>query len=369
VVGTEHGTARIAEGEPLTVSCADGETGAVYRGALPFSRRRVERGALPRPATKVLLNVANPDQAFRLAALPVDGVGLARIEFIMTNAVGVHPMAALHADRVSDPATRAQVDALVGGYADPGEYVVARLAEGVAMIAAAFHPREVIVRLSDFKSNEYAGLLGGRDFEPVEENPMLGFRGAYRYAHPRYREAFALECRAMRRVREDMGLDNVTLMVPFCRTPAEGRRVVDLMASHGLRRGEHGLEIFVMCEIPSNVLRAREFAAIFDGFSIGSNDLTQLVLGVDRDSELVAPVFDERDPAVLAAIADVIRTAHAAGVKIGICGQAPSDYPEFARFLVAHGIDSISLNADAVLRGLETIAAAERDAVATAGAG
>jgi pyruvate,water dikinase len=228
----------------------------------------------------------------------------------------------------------------------------------------------VIVRLSDFKSNEYAGLIGGRDFEPVEENPMLGFRGAYRYAHPRYREAFALECRAMRRVREDMGLDNVKLMVPFCRTPAEGRRVVDLMASHGLRRGEHGLEIFVMCEIPSNVLRAREFAAIFDGFSIGSNDLTQLVLGVDRDSELVAPVFDERDPAVLATIAEVIRVARAAGVKIGICGQAPSDYPEFARFLVAHGIDSISLNADAVLRGLETIAAAERDAVATAaGAG
>jgi len=366
VVGTERATATIAAGEVVTVSCAQGETGAVYRGVLPFSRRRVERGALPRPATKVMLNVANPDHAFRLAALPADGVGLARIEFIMTNAVGVHPMAALHCERVSDPATRARVEALGRGAAERGAYVVDRLAEGVAMIAAAFYPRDVIVRLSDFKSNEYAGLLGGRDFEPVEGNPMLGFRGAYRYTHPRYREAFALECRAMRRVREDMGLTNVKLMVPFCRTPAEGRRVIDLMAAHGLRRGEHGLEIHVMCEIPSNVLRAREFAEIFDGFSIGSNDLTQLVLGVDRDSELVAPVFDERDPAVLAVLADVIRGARGAGRTIGICGQAPSDYPEFARFLVEQGIDSISLNPDAVFRGLETIAAAERDGRAPA---
>jgi pyruvate,water dikinase len=308
-----------------------------------------------------MLNVANPDQAFRLALLPADGVGLARIEFIMTNAVGMHPMAALHSDRVADPGTRAQVEALVSGYADGGEYVVDRLAEGVAMIAAAFYPRDVIVRLSDFKSNEYAGLLGGRDFEPAEENPMLGFRGAYRYAHPQYREAFALECRAMRRVREDMGLTNVKLMVPFCRTPAEGRRVVELMAAYGLRRGVNGLEIYVMCEIPSNVVLARELAAIFDGFSIGSNDLTQLVLGVDRDSALVAPVFDERDPAVLAMVAEVIQRAHEAGRPIGICGQAPSDYPEFARFLVTHGIDSISLNPDALLRGLETITAAERD--------
>jgi pyruvate,water dikinase len=361
VVGTEHATARIAEGETVTVSCANGETGLVYRGVLPFTRRRVERGAMPRPATRVMLNVANPDHAFRLALLPADGVGLARIEFIMTNAVGVHPMAALHSDRVSDAGARAQVEALVSGYADGGEYVVERLAEGVAMIAAAFHPRDVIVRLSDFKSNEYAGLLGGRDFEPTEENPMLGFRGAYRYAHPQYRAAFALECRAMGRVREAMGLTNVKLMVPFCRTPAEGRRVVELMAAYGLRRGVNGLEIYVMCEIPSNVLQAREFAAIFDGFSIGSNDLTQLVLGVDRDSALVAPVFDERDPAVLAMIAEVIQRAHEAGRPIGICGQAPSDYPEFARFLVTHGIDSISLNPDALLRGLETIAAAERD--------
>jgi pyruvate,water dikinase len=362
VVGTERATTLIPDGEVVTVSCAQGDTGVVYRGLVPFSRRHVERGALPRPTTKVMLNVANPEQAFRLAGLPADGVGLARIEFIMTNAVGIHPMAVLHCDRVTDPAVRAEIEARVSGYPERGAYVVDRLAEGVAMIAAAFSPRDVIVRLSDFKSNEYAGLLGGRDFEPVEENPMLGFRGAYRYAHERYREAFALECRAMRRVREDMGLTNVKLMVPFCRTPAEGRRVVELMAAHGLRRGEHGLAIYVMCEIPSNVLRAREFAAIFDGFSIGSNDLTQLVLGVDRDSALVAPVFDERDPAVLAIIADVIRIAHEGGATVGICGQAPSDYPEFAEFLVAQGIDSISLNPDALLRGLATIAAAEQAA-------
>ncbi len=270
-------------------------------------------------------------------------------------------MALLHPDRVTDAATRAEIAALVRGHAGGADYFVDRLAEGVAVIAAAFHPRDVIARLSDFKSNEYAGLLGGRDFEPVEENPMLGFRGAYRYAHPHYREAFALECRAMRRVREEMGLTNLKPMIPFCRTPDEGRRVVDLMATHGLRRGEHGLEIYVMCEIPSNVVLAAEFAEIFDGFSIGSNDLTQLTLGLDRDSALVAPLFDERNPAVLALVAEVIARARACGRKIGICGQAPSDYPEFARFLVEQGIDSISLNPDAVVRGLQTIAAAERE--------
>jgi pyruvate,water dikinase len=246
---------------------------------------------------------------------------------------------------------------------------VDRLAEGVGVIAAAFHPRDVIVRLSDFKSNEYAGLVGGKAFEPVEANPMLGFRGAYRYAHPHYREGFALECRAMRRVRDEMGLTNVKLMIPFCRTPEEGERVVALMEEYGLRRGERGLEVYVMCEIPSNVLQAREFARIFDGFSIGSNDLTQLVLGVDRDSELVASIFDERNPAVLTMVASVIEAARAADRKIGICGQAPSDYPEFTRFLVERGITSISLNPDALVRGLETIAAAERAATnAAAGA-
>ena len=368
VVGTERATATIADGEVITVSCAQGETGAVYRGALPFERRRVELSELPRPATAVMLNIGNPDQAFRLAALPNDGVGLARIEFIIANAVRAHPMALLHPDRVTDAVTRAEIAALVRGHAGGADYFVDRLAEGVAVIAAAFHPKDVIVRLSDFKSNEYAGLLGGRDFEPVEENPMLGFRGAYRYAHPRYREAFALECRAMRRVREDMGLTNLKLMIPFCRTPDEGRRVVDLMAAHGLSRGEHGLEIYVMCEIPSNVVLAEEFAEVFDGFSIGSNDLTQLTLGLDRDSALVAPLFDERNPAVLALVAEVIARARARGRKIGICGQAPSDYPEFATFLVGQGIDSISLNPDAVVRGLQTIAAAEREhALAAAG--
>ena len=359
VVGTEEATARLAAGDVVTVSCAQGDVGVVYRGAVPFERRSVDLSRLPRPATAVMLNVGNPEQAFRLAGLPSDGVGLARIEFIIANAVRVHPLALLHPERVTDPATRAQIEALLGG-GDGGDYFVERLAEGVAMIAAAFHPRDVIVRLSDFKSNEYAGLLGGRDFEPVEGNPMLGFRGAYRYAHPRYRDAFALECRAMRRVRRDMGLTNLKLMVPFCRTPAEGRRVVELMAEHGLRRGEEGLEIYVMCEIPSNVILAREFAEIFDGFSIGSNDLTQLTLGLDRDSELVAPLFDERNPAVLSLISSVIASARAAGRKTGICGQAPSDYPEFARFLVQQGIGSISLNPDALVRGLETIAAAER---------
>ncbi len=361
VVGTERGTEVLREGETVTVSCAEGETGIVYRGAVPFERRPVDLAALPRPATPVMLNVGSPAEAFRLAALPNAGVGLARIEFIITNTVRAHPLALLHPERVVDPAARALIEELTRGQADRGEYFVARLAEGVATIAAAFHPKDVIVRLSDFKSNEYAGLVGGRAFEPVEENPMLGFRGAFRYCHPRYEEAFALECRAMRRVREEMGFLNVKLMVPFCRTPEEGRRVLEAMARHGLRRGENDLEVYVMCEIPSNVLLAEKFAELFDGFSIGSNDLTQLVLGVDRDSELVAPVFDERNPAVLAMVGDVIAAARRAGRKVGICGQAPSDYPEFTRFLVQRGITSISLNADALVRGIETVAAAEAE--------
>jgi len=266
--------------------------------------------------------------------------------------VRVHPLALLHPDRVRDPAARAEIEALTAGYADRGEYFVERLAEGVAMIAAAFHPKDVIVRLSDFKSSEYAGLLGGRDFEPEEGNPMLGFRGAFRYAHPRYREAFALECRTLRRVREQMGLTNVKLMIPFCRTPAEGRRVLDLLAANGLARGVNGLEVYVMAEIPAN-------AILVDGFSIGSNDLTQLVLGVARDSELVAPEFAERNPAVLSMIGMIIDGARRAGRKVGICGQAPSDYPDMVRFLVEKGITSISLNPDSVVRGLEAVAAAE----------
>ncbi len=360
LVGTERGTRVIRDGEPVTVSCAEGETGFVYRGQVPFERRRVDLAALPKPSTAVMLNVGNPDEAFRLAALPNDGVGLARLEFIIASEVRIHPLALLFPDRVTDPEARAAIEDLTRGYADRADYFVERLAEGVAMIAAAFYPKDVIVRLSDFKSNEYAGLIGGRDFEPVEENPMLGFRGAFRYYHPRYRDGFALECRAMRRVRETMGLTNVKLMIPFCRTPEEGRRVLELMAEHGLRRGEHGLEVYVMCEVPSNVILAAEFARIFDGFSIGSNDLTQLILGVDRDSELAAPLFDERDPAVLAMVGAVIDAARKAGTKIGICGQAPSDYPEFTRFLVRRGITSISLNPDALVRGIETVVEAER---------
>ena len=359
VVGTGNGTAALPGGQIVTVSCAEGETGSVYRGTVPFERRQVNLAALPKPATKVMLNVGNPGEAFRLAALPNDGVGLARIEFIIASFVRIHPLALLYPDRVRDATVRAEIDALTQAYVDRGEYFVERLAEGVAIIAAAFYPKDVIVRLSDFKSNEYAGLLGGRDFEPKEGNPMLGFRGAFRYAHPRYREAFALECRALRRVREEMGLTNVKLMIPFCRTPREGRRVLELLAANGLRRGENGLEVYVMAEIPSNAILVDEFAALFDGFSIGSNDLTQLVLGVDRDSELVAPEFDERNPAVLSAIAMIIDGAHRAGRKVGICGQAPSDYPEMVRFLVGKGITSISLNPDAVVRGIEAIAAAE----------
>jgi pyruvate,water dikinase len=359
VVGTGNGTEVLADGQVVTVSCAEGETGSVYRGAQPFERRQVDLATMPRTETKVMLNVGNPGEAFRLAALPNDGVGLARVEFIIASFVRVHPLALLHPDRIRDPAARAEIETLTAGYADRGEYFVERLAEGVAMIAAAFHPKDVIVRLSDFKSSEYAGLVGGRDFEPEEGNPMLGFRGAFRYAHPRYRDAFALECRALRRVREQMGLTNVKLMVPFCRTPAEGRRVLDLLAANGLARGVNGLEVYVMAEIPANAILADEFAALFDGFSIGSNDLTQLVLGVDRDSELVAPEFDERNPAVLGMIGMIIDGARRAGRKVGICGQAPSDYPDMVRFLVGKGITSISLNPDAVVRGLEAVAAAE----------
>jgi len=351
IVGSERATELLHDGDLVTISCAEGETGWVYRGAVPFAHSEVDLRALAKPRTPLLLNVGNPEEAFRLAALPAEGVGLARLEFIIASAVRVHPLALLHPERVRDAATRREVERLITDPRDPGRWFVDRLAEGVATIAAAFHPRDVIVRLSDFKTNEYARLVGGESFEPAEENPMLGFRGAFRYTHPAYAEAFALECRAIRRVRERMGLRNVKLMIPFCRTPEEGERALEAMARAGLSRGVDGLEVYVMCELPSNVLRAAEFARVFDGFSIGSNDLTQLVLGVDRDSELVAPVFDERDPAVLAMVESVIAAAHRAGRKIGICGQAPSDYPEFMRFLIERGIDSVSLNPDPLLHG------------------
>jgi pyruvate,water dikinase len=345
VVGTNHATALLKHGDPVTVSCAQGETGVVMEGVLPFERSELDVHDLPKTRTQVLVNVGNPEQAFALSALPVDGVGLAREEFIISSAIGIHPMALIHPER-TDAATQREIEGRIRGFATGAEFFEERLAQGVARIAAAFYPRPVIVRLSDFKTNEYAGLLGGASFEPAEENPMIGFRGASRYAHDAYREGFALECRALRRVREDMGLDNVVVMVPFCRTIDEALRVQQEMAKHGLERGRGGLQLYVMCEIPSNVLLIDQFAEHFDGFSIGSNDLTQLVLGVDRDSEILGPVFDERNPAVLRALEMAIAGAHRAGRKIGICGQAPSDHPEIAEFLVRAGIDSLSLSPD-----------------------
>jgi pyruvate,water dikinase len=350
VVGTQHGTDVLGDGRHVTVSCAEGETGFVYDGELDFSIERVQLSDIRRPRTRIMLNVANPDQAFALSFLPNDGVGLARIEFIIAHSIAIHPLALLEYGQIGDPAVKARIDELTSEYDDKPKFFIDRLAQGVAMIASAFYPKDVIVRLSDFKTNEYANLIGGRQFEPAEENPMIGFRGASRYYDARFREAFGLECQALHKVRTEMGLTNVKVMVPFCRTVKEGRQVIDIMAHHGLERGKDGLEIYVMCEIPSNVVCAAEFAEIFDGFSIGSNDLTQLTLGVDRDSEIVAHVFDERDPAVKRLIAQVIGAARHAGRKIGICGQAPSDYPEFAEFLVREKIDSISLNPDVVIK-------------------
>jgi pyruvate, water dikinase len=362
IVGAENATEVLRDGTVVTVSCAQGETGYVYDGAIPFDVEHVDLGTLERPRTKVMLNVGNPESALSLSFLPNDGVGLARLEFIIGTTIRVHPMALVQYASLQDAEARQAIDRLTAGYDDKTRYFVDKLAEGVGTIAAAFYPKDVIVRMSDFKSNEYANLIGGRQFEPIEENPMIGFRGACRYDDPRYREGFALECQAMLKVREEMGLTNVKLMIPFCRTIDEGRRVVDALARHGLRRGVHGLEIYVMCEIPSNVILAEGFADVFDGFSIGSNDLTQLVLGVDRDSALVSALFDERNAAVTTMIASVIRAAHAKGRKIGICGQAPSDYPEFAAFLVEQGIDSLSLNPDAVLKTYALLSKIEQPA-------
>ncbi|MEE4299566.1 MAG: phosphoenolpyruvate synthase [Pseudomonadales bacterium] len=348
IVGCGDATAVLATGDAVTVCCAEGETGRIYDGALAFETEEIELGDLPRPRTQMMLNLGNPDIAFKTAMLPSDGVGLARLEFIITDAVKLHPMAALHPERL-DPAVRREIEQLTRSCASPADFFVRTLAEGIGTIAAAFHPRPVVVRLSDFKSNEYAELLGGSVFEPEEENPMLGFRGASRYASPSYREAFELECRALKEVREGMGLDNVRVMVPFCRRVPEAEQVIAVMAEQGLVRGEHGLEVFVMCEIPNNVILIDEFAKHFDGFSIGSNDLTQLTLGGDRDSEMVAFDFDERDPGVLRMLAMAVEGARRNGRHVGICGQAPSDYPEVAEFLVRAGIDAISLNPDTLL--------------------
>ena len=350
IVGTERATEVLKDEQMVTISCAEGDTGFIYEGKLPFKVERVPLKNLGRPKTQVMMNVANPEEAFSLSFIPNDGVGLAREEFIINAFIKIHPLALLEYEHLEDESVKTKIDLLTSAYTDKTQYFIDKLAQGVGMIAAAFFPKDVIVRMSDFKSNEYANLIGGRAYEPTEENPMIGFRGASRYYDPRYRKGFALECQAMKKVREDMGLTNVKLMIPFCRTVEEGRKVLAEMAKHGLKRGDKGLEVYVMCEIPSNVILAEEFAEIFDGFSIGSNDLTQLVLGVDRDSEIVAHVFDERNPAVKTFIAHVIKAAKAKGRKIGICGQAPSDYPEFAQFLVEQGIDSISLNPDAVLK-------------------
>jgi pyruvate,water dikinase len=364
IVGAQTATERIRSGMPITVSCAEGAVGRVYEGTVPFEVERIELAGLPRTKTHLMVNIGNPDIAFRTSFLPNDGVGLARMEFIITESIKAHPMAAAHPERVVDPADRRALDALTKGYATPADFFVARLSEGVATIAAAFHPKPVIVRMSDFKSNEYAALIGGAAFEPKEENPMLGFRGAARYAHPAYADGFALECRAVKRVREIMGFSNVKLMIPFCRRVGEAERVLAEMARHGLARGEQGLEIYVMCEIPNNVLLVDEFARLFDGFSIGSNDLTQLVLGVDRDSEIMAFDFDERDPGVKALIGLAIEGARRNRRHCGICGQAPSDYPEIAEFLVRLGIDSISVNPDALIRTRQLIARVEAECTA-----
>jgi pyruvate,water dikinase len=358
IVGSGNGTGVLKNGQAVTVSCAEGETGNVYEGILAFDVQKTDLSQLRRPKTEIMMNLGNPDQAFSLAALPVDGIGLARMEFIINEYIKVHPMALSHPEQV-DEATRAKIAALSVAFDSPEDFFVKTLSEGVATIAAAVYPKPCVVRMSDFKSNEYASLLGGGFFEPEEANPMIGFRGAARYAHPAYADGFALECAAMKRVRDEMGLTNVKLMIPFCRRVPEGEKVLAAMAEHGLKRCNNGLEIYVMCEIPNNVIQIDAFARLFDGFSIGSNDLTQLTLGVDRDSEIVAFDFDERDPGVKEMLRLAVAGAKRNGRHAGICGQAPSDYPEMAEYLVRIGIDSMSLNPDTVLTTIPHVLAVE----------
>ncbi|HSD95055.1 MAG TPA: phosphoenolpyruvate synthase, partial [Syntrophales bacterium] len=350
IVGTGKGTEALRKSKEATVSCAEGEVGNVYDGVLKYEVQRVNLQNLQRPKTKIMMNVGNPDNAFDVANIPNDGVGLARLEFIINQYVRIHPMALVQFEKVTDRKVRKEIETITKGYENRTDFFVDKLAQGIAKIAAAFYPNDVITRMSDFKSNEYANLIGGKYFEPVEENPMIGWRGASRYYDDKYRDGFALECKAMKKVRNEMGLTNVKPMIPFCRTVEEGKRVIEVMRDNGIIQGENGLEIYMMVEIPSNVILVEEFAKIFDGFSIGSNDLTQLTLGLDRDSAQVAHIFDERNQAVQTLVRDVITKARKLGKKIGICGQAPSDYPEFARFLVDCGIDSMSLNADTVIK-------------------
>lgn len=361
VVGCGDATEKIKDGQMITICCAEGKTGTIYNGKQKYTEIEHNFSLVHKPeSTEVMLIVGDPDRAFSLSFYPNDGVGLMRIEFIITHFIQIHPMALVNFDEIKDDAVKKQIESLTHQYKDKKQYFVDKLSEGIATIAAAFYPKDVIVRMSDFKTNEYANLIGGASFEPHEENPMLGFRGASRYTHPLYRDGFKLECAAIKKVREDMGLTNVKTMIPFCRTTAEANEVISTMRGFGLTQGVNDLEIYVMAEIPSNIILAEKFAAIFDGFSIGSNDLTQLTLGIDRDSELINTLFNEQDEAVESLISSVIKKAKTAGVKIGLCGQAPSDYPEFAQFLVKQGIDSISFNADALLKGIENILIAER---------
>ena len=359
IVGTGNATHILHDGLEVTVSCAEGDHGFVYAGIGTFEVTETHLDSVPKTRTEVMLNIANPAAAARWWRLPVDGVGLARMEFVISNAIRFHPLALTRYDQLTDPAVRAEIDALTRGHATREDFFVDSLARGLSRIAATWYPRPTVIRMSDFKTNEYADLLGGRQFEPAEENPMIGFRGASRYYSEGYRDGFALECRAIRRLRDDMGFDNVIMMIPFCRSPEEADRVLQVMADNGLRRGENGLQVYVMCEIPSNVILAEEFAKRFDGFSIGSNDLTQLTLGVDRDSGDLADLFSERDPAVLWMIRTVIAKARAAGRHIGLCGQAPSNDPAFARLLVQAGIDAISVTPDSFVAVKTNVAAAE----------
>jgi pyruvate,water dikinase len=360
VVGTGNGTQKIKDGQLITVSTAKGNTGDVFNGQLKWDEKVIDISSVPKTKTKVMLILAHPDEAFGYSQLPNDGVGLMRMEFIISNSIGIHPMALKHFTTINDSKVKTKIESLTNLYKNKEEFFINKLAESTAKIAAAFYPKEVIVRMSDFKSNEYANLIGGQQFEPNEENPMIGFRGASRYYHPMYKDAFEMECKAMKMVRDEMGFTNIKLMIPFCRTTSEAEKVIEVMNACGLKRKENGLELYVMIEIPSNALLAEEFAKHFDGFSIGSNDLTQLTLGADRDSELLSEIFSPFDPAVMQLIEMTLTKSKKTKTHTGLCGQSPSDYPEYAKFLVKNGIDSISFNPDALIKGIENIAEAEK---------
>ncbi|GGE61842.1 phosphoenolpyruvate synthase [Actibacterium pelagium] len=360
IVGCGDATHVLHDQQEVTVCCAEGDEGFVYDGIAEFSVEELDLDHVPQTQTKVMLNLANPATSSRWWQLPSDGIGLARMEFVISNTIRVHPLALIHFDQIQDESVREEIETLTRGYSSKPDFFVDRLATGLSRLAAVAHPNPMILRMSDFKTNEYADLLGGRQFEPLEENPMIGWRGASRYYDPAYSDGFRLECRAVRKLREELGFDNVRLMIPFCRTPEEADRVLEVMKDEGLERGKNGLQIYVMCEVPSNVILAEEFAKRFDGFSIGSNDLTQLTLGIDRDSDKLAPIFDERHAAVVWMIQTVIKTAHECGRKVGLCGQAPSNYPEFARVLVDAGIDTVSVTPDSFLKVKAQVAAAEK---------